>query len=142
HSANRLESGCQGKWSESEIATTEVGTEEVMRVLAWEGKDLTDLGDALHGCWLDVDSIEQKDCTARIRITERASRRARERDFTRRLVIGPIESMRIDDSERVGYYDFEAFEFDASSRLLRVKCNIPVTLEFVTLELPLVIDVQ
>jgi hypothetical protein len=56
------------------------------------------------------------------------------------LIIRNVKSYSIQDTEKVGTYDFDVLEFDPSTHRLRVRTNIPITISVVVRDLDIWIE--
>lgn len=107
-----------------------------MKIILESGRNLEALNTALHDRWIDVDRLEFTGTRVTIPITRESSSLAHENDFVQVLELNPVQSVRIEDSEKIGYYDINRLEFQAEEKKVVVVCNIPLLLEFQLAALP------
>lgn len=103
---------------------------------------LRELGAALHDCWIDADRIERRGSSVHVPISERATWKTRAEDFARELIVSPVARLTIEDREQVGYYDFARFALDLEPLMLRIECNIPISIELSLAALLVTIEVR
>lgn len=107
-----------------------------MRVLAATQQDLSELNDALHDRWLDLDGLRHEGYVVRIPLSATPSRRPRDSSFDRELRIEPVEEVVLTDTECIGSYDLNFIEVQEAGCRLRFHFNIPVELEIRLRQLP------
>lgn len=107
-----------------------------MTICASVQGDLEGINDALHDYWLDVDGIEQRADSVRVPISRLPSRRARQEDFSRTLVISPVKKLTIVDTEGIGFYGVDFLEFQVGRPVLILRCNTPIDIHMELEALP------
>jgi len=79
----------------------------------------------VHDRWFDVEAIDYDAESGVLEIP------FSDLGYVRTLLIGCVQSVKIVDTERVGYYDFNSISYDAEMGLVRVSTGIPLLLEAV-----------
>lgn len=101
------------------------------------------IDDAIHDCWFDVSNIEFDSDTSVLRIEFERELRDKstvveKKWFVKRievpivqcfLNIYHVESYKIEDSERVGRYDFTNLDYNSDSRCISILTATPIGIE-------------
>ena len=80
-------------------------------------RELTLVGNLIHDQWFDVDGIEFEPGTGLLAIPFRGGIR---------LEIRGVDTLKLEDSEKVQWYDFTRFRYDRDESLLTIETGIPL----------------
>lgn len=116
-------------------------------------EDIRAANDIIHDCYFDVDDVAFDSQAAILSFKFRRpipSKGLALRDFVSSsrtkparpymLIIRNVQSYSIQDTEKVGAYDFDVLEFDPSTHRISVRTNIPIAITIVVRDLDIWIE--
>lgn len=89
------------------------------RIIVDRADMLDSITDAVHDCWFDLDSVKLTGGVLEIPFQRKSL-------TVGMLRIHEVESVEIEDTERVGKYDFNRVHFDSSTRQVTITTGIPL----------------
>ncbi|GAB6188007.1 hypothetical protein [Thermopirellula anaerolimosa] len=86
------------------------------------------LVDAVHDVWFDVDALKGRFSggVVTIPLYEHVAALSRKRAPIATLVVRHVDSLAVEDTEHVGYYDIDEIRFDPVSKILTIIGCIPI----------------
>ena len=112
-----------------------------MRFMVASETELEEVNFELHDRWIDADAIQQLGQEVHIPITQAPMTMPRARHFICKLIVSPVVSFTIEDTQKIGYYDVHSVVINSTDKRLEIRFNIPLGLKFRLGALPAVLDV-
>ena len=108
-----------------------------------DARHIPQILDIIHDCWFDADGIRFEAATSTLSIKFRrestdSSRHIPVKGFLKKvkipmmeyvLKIHHVKDYAIDDTEKVGLYDFDELEYDPKLKLVRITGGVPIKIE-------------